>query len=198
MKHTRNLEVNTKLKNTKKENKKKTKRKQWWLNNIVPLVAVIVSMATLISTIGISRHQSNFDESMKLYGDKKIENLNKITSTVSDIQTLSNNIELTKTNKDSDKLEAIYNQTFKLQNSFYPYLDKENKHYKELDEVLTQALQTTREESYTLLMKLNVVPKSLPKAGGAPVKVGDNNIDLDKILLKYTNEEQKRINELAK
>lgn len=181
------------------------------LTLIVAIIAVIVSVISMClsynsaeKTNNLQLVQNDIQNKLKVNGEKKIADLEKVTVAVSNIQTLANDISLHKDSYDRDdieKLELLYNKTFELQSSFYPYLDKDNDYSIDLDKELTDIIKDTRKKAYNSLEKARIT--TLPKTASDPVSILNSkgmpeSINLDDSLKKYSDKEQVILNEIIK
>lgn len=131
---------------------------------IINSLTLIVAVATCISTFAIqskqnqiSIKQNKFEQQMSLSGDNKKDDLKSLMKIVSDVEVLESSVGSLNAN-DSEKLVEAKKETVTLKNSFYFYLDQDNKQWGEFDKVLTDKLNTI----YSEINNKN----SLPNTGG--------------------------------
>lgn len=146
-KKTRTFQKTKPPKKTKIPKKLKTEKNRFRI--IIELITLIVSIFTCISTFliqnnqnQISRNQNKFEQQMNLSGNNKKDDLKTLMKIVSDVESLDSFLgSLNSLNKDyNEKLVEIRKGVISFKNSFYYYLDQDNKEWKELDKVLTDKL----------------------------------------------------------
>lgn len=146
-KKTRTFQKTKPPKKTKIPKKLKTEKNRFRI--IIELITLIVSIFTCISTFliqnnqnQISRNQNKFEQQMNLSGNNKKDDLKTLMKIVSDVESLDSFLgSLNSLNKDyNEKLVEIRKDVISFKNSFYYYLDQDNKEWKELDKVLTDKL----------------------------------------------------------
>lgn len=129
---------------------------------IINSLTLIVAAATCISTFAIqskqnqiSIKQNKFEQQMSLSGDNKKDDLKSLMKIVSDVEVLESSVDSLKAN-DSEKLVEAKKEAVTLKNSFYFYLDQDNKQWGGFDKVLTDKLNTI----YSEINNKNLLPKT--------------------------------------
>lgn len=136
--------------------------------NLIEWLTLFVTFITFISTswiqftqIQISKNQNKFEQQMNISGNNKKDDLKSLMKIVSDVEVLDSSLDSLNAN-DNEKLVEGKKEATTLKNSFYFYLDQDNKEWEELDKVLTDKLKNIYLKTSS---EINI-KNTLPKTGG--------------------------------
>lgn len=195
-----------------KQNIKVIKSKETKKDLFFKIVPIVVSVFALWqswtannNTNKITEKQNQFTQKMQLSVKGQQNSLQKIKNTVSQTETVSNDILLKESYQpdNKNKLETLSNIASKIQNNYYNDLNQKNKYAGQLDKAITLSLTNTRNmidgilssaqnsTNYTTQSTSHVVVmKKLPNTGG-------QDPHLEEIFNNYQKEEQSLINKNA-
>lgn len=171
----------------------------------ISVIALLHSMYIGNKTNSIAERQNQFTRKMQLSVQSQKDNLQNVHNTVSQTETVSNNILLREVYQPSnkEKLENLSNTSSKIQNNYYNDLNQKNRYAGQLDKAITVSLTNTRNIIDVILSSTekttnyntqstsnNKVVKILPKTGG-------QDPHLEEIFNNYQKEEQSQINKNA-
>lgn len=171
----------------------------------ISVIALLHSMYIGNKTNSITEKQNQFVRKMQLSVQSQKDNLQNVHNTVSQTETVSNNILLREVYQPSnkEKLENLSNTSSKIQNNYYNDLNQKNRYAGQLDKAITLSLTNTRNIIDNILSSTenttnyttqrtsnNKVVKIIPKTGG-------QDPHLEEIFNNYKKEEQSQINKNA-
>ena len=171
---------------------------------VISVIALLHSMYIGNKTNKIAEKQNQFVRKMQLSVQSEKDSLQKVHNTVSQTETVSNDILLKESYQpdNKNKLEDLSNTASKIQNNYYYDLNQKNKYAGQLDKAITLSLTNTRNmiddilsstqnsTNYTTQSTKYKANKSLPKTGG-------QDPHLEEIFNNYQKEEQSQINKNA-
>lgn len=178
---------------------------------VISVIALFYSIYIGNKTSNITEKQNKFTRKMQLSIQSEKDSLQKVHNTVSQAETVSNDILLGETYQPSnkEKLENLSNKASEIQNNYYNDLNQKNKYAGQLDKSLTLLLTNTRNNINVII---NTKPANQSNTTTAESKnltdkttkhpilaiTGGEDPKLEQTFDNYKKEEQKLINKNAK